>query len=86
MGFAKERWLEQGEHGHSLDLAKNYLGVCPDCIVDDGLRHFVTSHAQIERCDFCGGAGPQGLNLGKLFDLYGRSHRDRVGPGHRRAA
>ncbi len=71
MGGVKERWLEQAEHGHSLDLSKNFLGVCPDCIADDGLRRFVRTHAQIERCDFCGGSGPQGLTLGALFDYMG---------------
>ncbi len=67
-----DRWLEQQEeHGHSLDLAKNFLEVCPGCIADDGLRRFVANHAPIQRCDFCGGPGPQGLSLGVLFDYMG---------------
>ena len=71
-----DRWLEQQEeHGHSLDLDKNFWAVCPDCIADDGLRRFVASHAGIQRCDFCGGPGPQGLDLGTLFDYMG----DRIG-------
>ena len=45
--------------------------MCPGCIADDGLRRFVASHAQIERCDFCGGDGPHGVDLGTLFDYMG---------------
>lgn len=71
MGGVKERWLEQAEHGHSLALSKNFLGVCPNCIADDGLRRFVASHADIRHCDFCGDPGPQGLTLGELFDYMG---------------
>ncbi len=81
MGYVKNRLIEQGEHGHSLDLAKEGLGVCPSCIDDDGLHHFVASRAQIERCDFCGGPGPHGLTLGVLFDYMG----DRIGTEYDRA-
>ncbi len=77
-----DRWLEQQEeHGHSLDLDKNFLEVCPDCIADDGLRRFVANHAPIQRCDFCGGPGPHGLTLGVLFDYMG----DRIGTEYDRA-
>ncbi len=81
VGYVKNRLIEQGEHGHSLDLAKEGLGVCPSCIDDDGLRHFVASRAQNERCDFCGGPGPHGLTLGVLFDYMG----DRIGTEYDRA-
>lgn len=72
MGFLKNRQIEQAELGYSLDPAKEYLGVCPDCIADDGLRRYVANHAQIQRCDFCGGPGPQGTYLGTLFDYMAR--------------
>ncbi len=71
MGGAKERWLEQGDHGHSLDLGQNFLGVCPECIADEALRRFVGGNGPIERCHFCGGDGPQGIRLGTLFDYMG---------------
>lgn len=59
------------ELGYDLDPAKDHLGVCSRCIDDDGLQLFVGGHAQIERCDFCGGPGPRGLSLGTLFDYMG---------------
>jgi hypothetical protein len=40
---ASEWSLEQGEYGYSFDLSKDFLGVCPDCIADDGLRRFVAT-------------------------------------------
>ncbi len=72
MGFLKERHFEQGGLGYSLDLAKERLGVCPDCIADDGLQRFVAGNGPIERCGFCGGLGPQGLGLGALFHYMGK--------------
>jgi hypothetical protein len=71
VGGVKNRQIEQWEAGHSLDLAKDHLGVCPGCIDDEGLQRYVADHAQIESCDFCGEPGPQGLNLGALFDYMG---------------
>ncbi len=74
VGGGKNRQIEQDEAGYYLDLAKDHLGVCPGCIGDEGLRRFVASHAQIDRCDFCDGPGPQGLNLGELFDCCFHQH------------
>ncbi len=37
-GGVKNRQIEQWQAGHSLDLDKNNLSVCPGCIADDGLR------------------------------------------------
>lgn len=71
MGFLKERQFEQGELGYSLDPAQEHLGVCPDCVADDGLQRFVAGNGPIEGCHFCGGSGPQGLGLGVLFHYMG---------------
>lgn len=32
MGYLRNRLIDQDEHGHSLDLTKDDLGVCPCCI------------------------------------------------------
>lgn len=44
-----------------------WRALCPACIADPGLRLFVSRSAGIERCDFCGEPGPQGMFLKDLF-------------------
>ncbi len=66
MGFWKQLQIQQEEAGYSLG-EDSWRGVCPRCIADPALALYVSRVAQIERCDFCGGPGPNGVNLDDLF-------------------
>lgn len=66
MSFAKRQMEREEELVFSLPEPDR--AVCPDCIQDPALRRFVASHAQIDRCAFCGGPGPYGISLVGLFE------------------
>lgn len=60
--------IEQQEAGFSATEDPGRL-VCPQCIADEGLRLFVSrlQHIGEDRCGFCGGPGPHGIELHELF-------------------
>ena len=86
MGYFSDLQIEQQECGFSLDEPGRL--VCPSCIADEGLRQFVSrlQHLGDDRCDFCGGPGPHGLDLQELFRYMAEAIRDEWGDPYHQAA
>jgi hypothetical protein len=75
VSFVKRELERQQELGFSLTCPDD--PVCSKCIEDVALRQFVSGHAQIDECGFCGESGPHGLSLGGLFEyMSGCLHDD----------